>query len=84
MIDKDTAIKILRSKFLNFAPNIPGIKPISIQRANEIADLIESLSAKADAAEKLCCPDRLPDDSIDCANCFLLGVCRLRAGREQG
>jgi hypothetical protein len=45
---------------------------------------LESLSAKADAAEKLCCSDELFDDSIGCANCFLLEICMLRAGGGQG
>jgi hypothetical protein len=77
MIDKDTAINLL-NKCFTF-----NEKPTRVELL-QISGLIESLSAKADEAEKLCCLGKSYDDSVTCANCFLLGVCMLRAGGGQG
>ncbi|SMC63814.1 hypothetical protein [Sporomusa malonica] len=54
----EQSIEILRDNTIDFSPRLPGIKPISIQRANEIASLLESQSQEAElgrAAEKGYC-----------------------------
>lgn len=55
-MDAKMAVEILRQTIFQFSPEIAGCKPISTQRAAEIADLIQQ---QAEQIEKMKC----------CGNC---------------
>ena len=94
MMDKNTAVEILRSNYIDYAPPIMGCKPISARRCEDIANFIEQQEKYAElgrlALEVLdinngiedtdfCSRDHLEMWKGKCVNCCWIPFCQKRA-----